>query len=311
MNAAILVMTPGTISASVALEEKPVHRSAVALQEIVVPTDFTYPSGNALAFALRLSSTYGSRVTVLNAVDPFEYGFGSKELRELKRAQVWAAARESMAAWVKAAVKCTETALVEGDPAAALAKFVASRRVDLVVLGTAARKHAARALFGSMAEEIFRATPRPVLVIGPRANVDDRIAIRKLLFATNLEPHSLATLRALAILAADLDAQVSVIRVVHPDILSIAERCRISKETEEKVKAAGGAELWEHVDEVRLVSDNVVQGICETAVLTKADVIVMGVRGNVRWDRAATHLPWALAHRVIANATCPVLTLRG
>jgi nucleotide-binding universal stress UspA family protein len=67
-----------------------------------------------------------------------------------------------------------------------------------------------------------------------------------------------------------------------------------------------GAHLGKRIREIRLVFDDVVYGICETALETKADAIVMRVRGNVRWDRAATHLPWALAHRVIAKATCPV-----
>ncbi|MCI0352110.1 MAG: universal stress protein, partial [Acidobacteriales bacterium] len=112
-------------------------------------------------------------------------------------------------------------------------------------------------------------------------------------------------------LASGINAEISVVRVVHPDIRSAAERNRIRMETEQKVRAAGSAELRKYIKEIRVVFDDVVNGICERAAETKADAIVMGVRGNVQWDRAATHIPWAVAHRVIAQATCPVLTLRG
>jgi nucleotide-binding universal stress UspA family protein len=43
----------------------------------------------------------------------------------------------------------------------------------------------------------------------------------------------------------------------------------------------------------------------------KADAIVMGIRSGSELTRAAAHIPWALAHRVIADARWPVLTIRG
>jgi hypothetical protein len=43
----------------------------------------------------------------------------------------------------------------------------------------------------------------------------------------------------------------------------------------------------------------------------RASAIVMGVRGGGDWERATTHIPWALAHRIIAGTKYPVLTIRG
>jgi nucleotide-binding universal stress UspA family protein len=40
------------------------------------------------------------------------------------------------------------------------------------------------------------------------------------------------------------------------------------------------------------------------------DLIVMGVRGAAS-ALAATRLPWAIAHKVVAQSPCPVLTVRG
>src|SRR5262245_56762855 len=107
------------------------------LKQIVVPTDFTRTSHAALAYALELSKTYGSKVTALHAVDPIDYQFGPKELRDLQRQQVWTAARDIMGSWLKSASNLVASALIEGDPAVALAKLAAEKNVDLVVLGTA------------------------------------------------------------------------------------------------------------------------------------------------------------------------------
>jgi nucleotide-binding universal stress UspA family protein len=53
------------------------------------------------------------------------------------------------------------------------------------------------------------------------------------------------------------------------------------------------------------------KGILNVANRLHADAIVMGIRSGGELSRAATHIPWTLAHRVIAEAKCPVITIRG
>ncbi len=50
--------------------------------------------------------------------------------------------------------------------------------------------------------------------------------------------------------------------------------------------------------------------ILEVAEKEKAELIVLGVRKNSQTLRA-THLPVAIAHQVISQAACPVLTIRA
>jgi len=38
---------------------------------------------------------------------------------------------------------------------------------------------------------------------------------------------------------------------------------------------------------------------------------VLGVRNVAGYLGAATHLEWTTAHKVVAHARCPVLTVRG
>ncbi len=50
--------------------------------------------------------------------------------------------------------------------------------------------------------------------------------------------------------------------------------------------------------------------ILEVAQQMPADLLVMGVRRADDRMGAATHEPWATAHRVVCQASCPVLTVR-
>jgi nucleotide-binding universal stress UspA family protein len=49
----------------------------------------------------------------------------------------------------------------------------------------------------------------------------------------------------------------------------------------------------------------------EAAVELEADLIVFGVRGASGHLSAATHLERTTAHKVVADAPCPVLTVPG
>ena len=51
--------------------------------------------------------------------------------------------------------------------------------------------------------------------------------------------------------------------------------------------------------------------IMEVANALGADLIVLGVRGAEGGVGAATHLLQSIAHRVVTQARCPVLTVRG
>ena len=279
---------------------------------IAVPTDFSPGSTSAMAFAHALAGTEKKRVTAVYAVDPFEYSFGPKDLRSLKKKEVWTRARQAMSDWLKTnKFSGCASRVIEGEAGPAVARFLDQQRIDLTVLGTSARSHAARLLLGSVAEEIFRKAYGLVLVLGPRTRVRRRKQLKRLVFATALEPHSMAALSRLSQLARMFDAKISVIRAVRPDIRSRAERNRITTETKLMIETAAGPALLKRIETIHVEFGHPVKVITGFADRSKADAIVMGIRGGGEWDRATTHIPWALAHRVIAHAACPVLTIRG
>ncbi|HYO66789.1 MAG TPA: universal stress protein [Archangium sp.] len=59
----------------------------------------------------------------------------------------------------------THLAVLHGEPAGAICKAAEEEDVDLVIVGTRTRGALARTLLGSVADELLRACPKPVMVV--------------------------------------------------------------------------------------------------------------------------------------------------
>jgi nucleotide-binding universal stress UspA family protein len=282
------------------------------LHTIIVPTDFSVTSARAMTFALVLTGQK-SRVIAVHVLDPLQYRFGPPESSTAHRRQAWLSAQASMARWLQEnKISDCATTIIDGEVAPAIVKFADMKRADLVVLATSARRRGARLLLGSVAEEIFRELKCPVFVLGPKTGLPKKQRACRLLFATDLEPHSLNVLSKFSEIADSLDADISVIRAVHPDIKSRTERSRIRRETRKVFEAAAADySLRKRLKAFKVVFAHPVKAISGSANRIKADAIVMGIRGGGELSRAVTHIPWTLTHRMIAEARCPVLTIRG
>jgi nucleotide-binding universal stress UspA family protein len=60
-----------------------------------------------------------------------------------------------------------KTIVMQGDPAEEILSYIATEKVDLVIMGTHGRKGLDRILFGSVATQVVQNSPAPVLTINP------------------------------------------------------------------------------------------------------------------------------------------------
>lgn len=65
----------------------------------------------------------------------------------------------------------TKQVVVQGDPAEEILKYAAEQKMDLIVIGTHGRKGLDRVLFGSVANEVVKNSPVPVLTINPYRSI--------------------------------------------------------------------------------------------------------------------------------------------
>jgi len=60
-----------------------------------------------------------------------------------------------------------EKRIVFGDPAQEILRFIETGKMDLVIVGTHGRKGLGHVFFGSVAENVVKKSPVPVLTINP------------------------------------------------------------------------------------------------------------------------------------------------
>lgn len=145
------------------------------LRRILVPTDFTETSDRALDWALNLAARLGSSVvTVMHAYEIPILGFPDGALIATPEiaSRISDAAR---AALDRTVAKSNhrgvplDSVLRDGVAYEEINAVAEAMNADLIVIGTHGRRGLARALLGSVAENVIRTSTRPVVTIhGPR-----------------------------------------------------------------------------------------------------------------------------------------------
>ena len=140
---------------------------------ILVPTDFSPSSDAALEYAKVLAAQFGASLHVLHVVDArFAAGPVASEAYIAESAD--AGTRVFEDARVRLSHRLTAndriryraaTEIVTGAGAQAIIDYATERGMDLIVMGTHGRSGLAHLLVGSVAEEVVRHAPCPVLTV--------------------------------------------------------------------------------------------------------------------------------------------------
>lgn len=282
----------------------PVH---LALKKILFATDFSPVSEAALPFAVAIARRFESRIEAVHV-------FALSEVQPMFDAGptvmegVLARAEEEMG-------KLLSSDAFEGIPHdgrvrggveiwTEIESVIESDKIDLVVLGTHGREGLKQIVLGSVAETIFRAAPCPVLVVGPKVPKKTTLPVfRDLLFATDLSPASLRALPFVQGFAEENNADLIVLHVSEEKVRDKKEQASatesLRKWMRELIPPKSALEY-----EVRF--GHPADGILEVAADRRCDLIMLGAHHASNF---ASHLPGAVAHRIVSEAECPVLTV--
>ncbi|MGD0425852.1 MAG: universal stress protein [Candidatus Acidiferrales bacterium] len=293
----------------------------IRLQNILYLTDFSGASEAALPFAVTLARAYGANVHALHILLPTPYPY-AYSAPGLIAAALEAEEENAQAEMQKVDSQLTglqhETDVERGTRIwPEVEQAIQEDNIDLVVVGTHGRTGANKLMMGSVAEEIFRRSPVPVLTVGPnvRSGAHEGGRFHRVLFATDLTPESLARAPYAVSLAQENQALLLLLLVMpKPAYPSADDKKRLEMCTSEAMQCLSDivpddANLefsWEAVVEYGEPAERIV----EVAKQRGVDLIVLGVRKATHMD-AAVHLGSAIAHKVVAHAPCPVLTARA
>lgn len=289
----------------------------VSFKNVLFLTDFSEPSEAALPFAIGIARAYGSKAFVLHVLlpDPLLYSTPTS-VAVVDEAQEDAAKASMQLVASRLAGLPYETVLEWGAGVwPNVEQALKSHDIDLIVVGTHGRTGAEKLLLGSVAEEIFRRSPVPVLTVGPAVSKGIHGAARFhcVLFATDFSAHAHTALPYALSLAQENQARLTLLHVLPYD-------ARSGPSLNQTAMAAGLSKLKDLIPdgtdnwcqpETLIESGEPAVRILEVAKRQGADLIVLGVRNIAEHLGAATHLARATAHKVVAHSECPVLTVRG
>ena len=142
-----------------------------AFETILLTTDFSDLSRQAVAPALSIADRFGSKILVLYVVEdrlpPFVDEYTGISLEEILQAHTERARRE-MSRFVEQNLpgrSDVETVVAAGMPSAEVVRVAEEREVALIAMATHGRGFVSHALFGSTTERVLRRAPCPVLTV--------------------------------------------------------------------------------------------------------------------------------------------------
>lgn len=283
----------------------------VTVRNILLATDFSECSADALNFGLGIASRYRSQLHLFHCVAPEPYylvgpdalwktcddaRFELEQLVSDLRSQGRANDIE---------VKVTADA---GDPAVILPKAIRDLDADLVVIGTHGRTGYRKMVLGSVAEIVMVEVSRPVLSVGPAAS---RTRIQE------FGPENIVLVSEASMRSPTADSYASSLARKYGSQLSVVD---VLENRSGRILAEVSQLKWWEADLANSVPDTTLTSpvqlapevtesdlILRVAHQTTADLIVLAVPGSHRFaDRFISTNPY----RVVCSAPCPVLTVR-
>jgi nucleotide-binding universal stress UspA family protein len=279
-------------------------KSRISLENILFATDFSASSEAALLVAKSMARRYGAKMYGVH-VNKFEdYTSVSPNawpaMKELEEKELQGVEHEAL--------------VRQGRVWDVVEEIIRAKDIDLIIVGTRGRSGLGRVLLGSVAEEILRHAPCPVLTIGPHVKTwsDEYAQMREILYATDLNADMPTTTPFALSLAQENQAHLVLLNVIEdPKPGELVNQAQVGdfrkRRLEELVPQEAG--LW--CEPTFIVEEGpAAEKILDVAKRRHTDIIVLGVR-RTKGIMAATHLGKGTAYRVIAEASCPVLTVRG
>lgn len=283
------------------------------LKSILFATDFSPASTAATPYVAAVARQYQAKVYLAHVIAPKPHPAGAPDPAAGTLEQADRDAWQGLAELSKQFEGVLhEPLLGHGEVAATLGGMIRKHAIDLGVVGTHGRRGFRRFLLGSVAEEIFRTLPRPVLTVGPRVSTQARQepVFRHVLYPTNLLEKPSDAARYAVSLASQYAARLTVLYVLEvlPEASTTDWQAKLvvrefQEQMERLIPAAAKARFNA---EYKVEFGEPVATILRVAQEGSADLIVLSVR---KADLLASHLSENIAYRIATNAECPVLTV--
>jgi nucleotide-binding universal stress UspA family protein len=292
----------------------------VKFDTVAVALDFSDGSTQALSVARRLLAR-GARLKLVHVIDSALYyrgpTYGDVQVLEQLFSDLVRGALsqlDTFAEELRVQGFTVDTAAKVGRPADEI--LAAGEGADLVVVGSHGRGAIGRFFLGSVAEEVARRSPTPVLVVREGMAVSPERPIERVVVAVDPTGPSRDAIRAAAALADRTGARLEVIHSAYlPPVLPYADKGALLKldaalATHLEAAPALVRNLIEKTIGKRDVKIRVLAGNPADEIsrhTTPRDVLVCGTHARTALGRLVFG---SVAAKLVRQAPCPVLVVR-
>ena len=282
----------------------------VSIEKVLFATDFSPLTANAFQYAVAIANRYKAKLVVAHVVniESFEL-LEDDSPRQVEQARAEAVRKiNQLLEPLHLPQDRYEIAVSDGNIAEALIAIVEQGHIDVAVVGTHGRRAFKKLMMGSVAEEVFRMSPCPVLTVGTKARPASG-ELRHILYPVHFAP-DLSKAAAYAVLLAErYGARLTVMNVRE----DMPESASVQADVTQPVERWMNDHILQGSDLRQRLRFEAGSGPAANAILNfveeqGVDLIVMAAR---RLDPViAAHLPKAdTAYDLVSRASCPVLTV--
>jgi nucleotide-binding universal stress UspA family protein len=206
-------------------------------------------------------------------------------------------------------IEC-EPIVITGLPEEEIPQLVKSRSVDRVIVADRNASGVARLVAGSVVEELIAAVEVPVCVVGRRV-IPKRACgtpFERILVATSLHQESSLLAKFATTLAGSSHSHLTLLHVLDNADTSSPESKRARDTARERLFALVPNEaMGKHQPFLLIDEGDPATTILREAVSMSEDLVILGCP---RPSMVSPLLDESVAHRVIAESQCPVMTVR-
>lgn len=144
------------------------EKKMLQVRRILVPTDFSLYSDQAVDYAIMLAKNFKAVVTVMHVTEPFPYTMTDPFIMVEHGRTLSLIAQsllENLRKKLGAKGLTVRTHLVRGIPHHEIVKKAVQDRANMIVMGTHGRTGMEHLLLGSVAEKVVRLAGCPVLTV--------------------------------------------------------------------------------------------------------------------------------------------------
>lgn len=292
---------------------------------ILFPTDFSPCAERAYAHAVHLARQLNARLHVLSVVyheedlaaNPMSFlPLGNDELAMQLGLDSYR--RTSSEEGEGDSLDVVNVQLQSSSAWRTILDYVTDNEIELVVMGTHGRHGLDRLLLGSVAEQVVRRAPCPVLTVRQEHPVVRRSGVTPVIVVPiDFSPFSRPTLKYALGLAGLYEAELHLVHVVEqvnlPNVYGIDPIPVVAPDLQARSLEALKQLAAEVLPEDQVFQCSVLVGhagydIAEFAKERNADMIVIATHGLTGLKRL---LMGSVTEQVVRTATCPVFTVRS